>query len=431
MADDMERRLQAAYASGDANAIMRCLNGQCEENEEPILSDVLTLAPEATASEPSIAPAADENCRAAVEGVPTDVDSGIEGQALSSLTATYPHADVSVLQSLFYAHAGNVDATRISLQDLDGIGALGVGGMVSESRASIHTEAYAAAVSEWDTSFPSLGGNSVARKRAPSTYGDGKLLSSVRERHLVESMTWIPRNVVLTDFRLTGNADISRSRLLSSHPKPRDWDERQAKKAEEAILSALQKASRSWSNTNDYDEDACADRDKPSRWVKSGEAVSKLYASCRERASAEAKQRNKYFELASKKARAGNGAEATRLGALGRAANVRMKALHEEAADLLWKANNPDFLREGLVDLHGLHISEAIERLPAALDAAASTGRKLIKVVFGTGHHSKPGGGAPRLRPAVIEYLQSAGYSHSEVRDGKTRLVSAVSVSLR
>lgn len=437
MADEMERRLQAAYASGDAEAIMRCLNGDMHEAEEEAaakaqVDDLVVAASVCPASTPGLT--AEEEIVSGMEEQQTEEDCAHADQdeALSTLRSVFPHADVNVVQSLLYAHAGDLSSAQASLEELDEIGALGVAGDVSDHSSSFDTEGFAAAVAEWDTSFPSLGRSStVVRKPTSSTYGDGKLISSMRERHLVESLPWIPQNVVQANLKSTRDANLSRANLLQSHPKPSDWDVRQAKKADAAILAALQRASRSWSSTNDYDEDIVSKSDdSSSRWVSSGDAVSKLYASCRERASAEARQRNKHFELASKKARAGNGAEAARLGSLGRAANARMKALHDEAADLLWNANNSRE-RLDLIDCHGLHISEALERLPGALNDASSTGRASVNVVFGTGHHSKPGGGAARLRPAIIQYLQDAGYSFSEVQDKKTRLVSAVSVMLR
>lgn len=424
----MERRLQAAYASGDADAIIRCLSGDPEE-----------ARPEATAGSPVPDPCVESPpLRMASEepkvrlAEPRCEEGGVdEEEALAKLKTAFPHADETVVQSLLYAHGGDLNDAQASLEELEKTGALGSTCGDFNSSGNFDSKGFAAAVAEWDTSFPSLGGNSSAvRKPSSSMYGDGKLIASMRERHLVESLPWIPSSVVLADFKKTQDAAISRANLSQAYPKPSDWDKRQAQKVDAVILAALQRASRSWNNSNDYDDDVGNGDDLSSRWVQSGDAVSKLYVSCRERASAEARQRNKHFELAAKKARAGNGAEAARLGALGRAANMRMKALHEEAADLLWNANNSNSVREGLIDCHGLHVSEAIERLPGALDDAASAGRSSIKVVFGTGHHSKPGGGSARLRPAIMQFLRDTGYSFAEVQDRKTRLVSAVSVVL-
>jgi DNA-nicking Smr family endonuclease len=433
MADELERRLLAAYASGDADAIVAAMSGG-------IVDDSVSALSTATASldvsaRPRSPTCMDGGDKSENEENATECDTGEEDRALSALAAAYPHADMSIIQAILYAHAGDIEASGSSLSELDGVGALNGRSETGDPRASstskIDTKAYAAAVSHWDNDFPALGGSTPRSTKQASTYEGGKLLASVRERHLIESLPWIPPNVVSADFRLTGNPDSTRVRLSRSHPKPSDWDQRQAKAVDNAIREALQKSSSSWRDDGYDDDIGVSGPGESHRWVKSGASVARRYASCRERATAEARHRNKYFELASVKARTGNGAEAARLGGLGRAANSRMKALHAEAADLLWEENNSDYVREGQLDLHGLHVAEAVERLPGALEAAANTGRKTLQVVFGTGHHSKPGGGAPRLRPAVTAFLRDAGYSHREVKDTKTRLVSAVLVDLR
>lgn len=427
----MERRLQAAYASGDADAILRCLNGDPDEAQEK--PDACSANGDPRSATSSVRIAEEElNVRLKDLSVEEDGAPADEDEGLVMLKAKFPHADVAVVQSLLYAHGGDVVEAHASVEELVKAGAIGVANDDSHLAANFDSEGFAAAVAEWDTSFPSLGSSSPAlRKTAPSMYDDGKLLTSLREQHLLESLPWIPRSVVLADLKKTRDATLSHTNLSRSHPKPSDWDFRKAQKIDAAIQAALQRASRSWNNENGYDDDVSKSEDPSSRWVQSGDAVSKLYASCRQRASVEARQRNKHFEMAAKKARAGNGAEAARLGSLGRAANARMKALHEEAADLLWNTKNSNSIQDGLIDCHGLHVSEAIDRLPGALDKAALAGRSSIKVVFGTGHHSKPGGGAARLRPAIIQFLQDTGYSYTEVQDRKSRLTSAVSVMLR
>jgi DNA-nicking Smr family endonuclease len=435
MADDFERRLQAAYASGDPDAVLCVLGGGVAGSGREESS---ALNPSASEFVPSsyvtpVEPSAQAGGGAREAGS----DAGDENLTLVALCAAFPHADSNVVLALLYAHGGDADAARATLVELNDAGALDAGSQSETGAAAIDLDAYTAALAQFDDQFPSLGGaGGVAKARSArepgsAAFGGERLLASMRERSLQESMPWIRGRVVSEVYRAAGDADVARARLSAAHPKPTDWDANRAK-AQEAIRAAILSASASLS-TNDYDDDVVVGSGgaEATRWVQSGEAVSRLYAEKRDSAGKEARQRNKYFELAAEKARTGRGAEAARLGALGRASNVRMKALHREAADMMWESNNGNFVREGLLDLHGLHVAEALERLPGALDAAARAGRRKLRIVFGTGHHSKGGGGAPRLRPAVLSWFRESQHAFVEVQDSKTRLVGAVSVSLR
>lgn len=147
-------------------------------------------------------------------------------------------------------------------------------------------------------------------------------------------------------------------------------------------------------------------------WVTTGQSVGQLYQSLRAEAAEEARLRNKYFDRAAAAFKKNDGASAKRLGALGREANLRMKELHHRAAEAIFQARNPPHVTD-IVDLHGLHVSEALERLPPALGKALPG---TLRILTGTGHHTK-GTGRARLRPAVKKWLQDEGYFFEEVVD--------------
>lgn len=147
-------------------------------------------------------------------------------------------------------------------------------------------------------------------------------------------------------------------------------------------------------------------------WVPTGQSVGALYEALRSEAGEQACIRNKYYDRATTAFKKGDGASAKKLSALGKEANERMKELHRKAADAIFEARNPPGSTD-VIDLHGLHVPEALERLPISLQKAES-GK--VRVVTGSGHHTR-GTGRARLRPAVNKWLQENGYYFEEVVD--------------
>ncbi|CAN8063113.1 unnamed protein product [Agarophyton chilense] len=146
-------------------------------------------------------------------------------------------------------------------------------------------------------------------------------------------------------------------------------------------------------------------------WVSTGRSVAELYEELRAEAAEQASIRNKYFDRAAAAFKRNDGATAKKMGALGREANERMKELHRKAANAIFATRNPPHVHD-VIDLHGLHVNEAIERLPSALEG--KKGR--VRILTGTGHHTK-GTGRARLRPAVKKWLQDNDFFFEEVVD--------------
>lgn len=167
--------------------------------------------------------------------------------------------------------------------------------------------------------------------------------------------------------------------------------------------------------------------------VSTGATVAQDYAQAREEAAQHARARNACFEGATRAFQAGNKAAAKELGRKGRWHNEKMKALHEAAARDTFRRRNSGggaVTRGGhrVIDLHGLHVVEAVRFLAEELEGQGR-GRCLF-VVVGTGHHShytqkrdvySSAGGtniAPRLAAAVEALLTERGLPFSSPEAG-------------
>ncbi|KAJ7568803.1 hypothetical protein O6H91_01G049100 [Diphasiastrum complanatum] len=162
-------------------------------------------------------------------------------------------------------------------------------------------------------------------------------------------------------------------------------------------------------------------------WLQTGDAVASLYADMRKEAEDHALARDAYFEQA-RQAMAndvGNKVLAHQLIAKGSWHNEQMKDAHTKAAEAIFQQRNPPASRQRhptLLDLHGLHVNEAIlivKRELAALKTKYSKSkRKQIFLCVGTGHHSRSG--HPRLPSAIARYLLEEEHLYfTEARPGR------------
>ena len=160
-----------------------------------------------------------------------------------------------------------------------------------------------------------------------------------------------------------------------------------------------------------------------------GAAVALEYAELRADARDLARVRNACFQQATAAYLAGNKRLARELGAKGRAAGEQMHAAHAAAAAEMFQRRNPGAAavaagggsssRGGAVetvDLHGLHVSEALVLLEALLLRLQQGGsRRRVRVVVGEGQHGRV---PARLPTAVKRWLQDQGVAFSEPYSG-------------
>ena len=157
----------------------------------------------------------------------------------------------------------------------------------------------------------------------------------------------------------------------------------------------------------------------------------------------------------------GNKALAKELSIKGQAYNSQMKAAHEKAREAIYRQRflnyslpriynscsghiykhmyfmlhfvslfrNPGSLQRGsdrLIDLHGLHVSEAIHILKVELGSLRSTARAAgeriqVMICVGTGHHTK-GSRTARLPIAVEQFLLDDGLHYTQPQPGLLRV---------
>lgn len=155
------------------------------------------------------------------------------------------------------------------------------------------------------------------------------------------------------------------------------------------------------------------------RQYETGAAVAQEYAQLRGGARDLARLRNAYFQQATQAYLAGNKALARELGAKGREAGERMHAAHAAAADQLFQRRNAPLVSGSsgggggvqTVDLHGLHVAEALARLESLIEQLQARGARRLRVVVGLGQH----GNVPaRLPAAVRRWLRERGLQYSE-----------------
>jgi hypothetical protein len=117
----------------------------------------------------------------------------------------------------------------------------------------------------------------------------------------------------------------------------------------------------------------------------------------------------------------GNKRLAKDLGAQGRWHNDSMKAAHAAAASEIFSRRNAHASAAGtaIIDLHGLHVNEALQQLARVLGGGAKGGggggrgggHGKVQVVVGVGQHGKV---PARLPSAVKRWLEERGCPYTE-----------------
>ncbi|XP_010417414.1 PREDICTED: polyadenylate-binding protein-interacting protein 7-like [Camelina sativa] len=169
-------------------------------------------------------------------------------------------------------------------------------------------------------------------------------------------------------------------------------------------------------------------------WLETGDAVGNMYSDLREEARDYARLRNVYFEQARQAYLVGNKALAKELSVKGQLHNMQMKAAHGKAQEAIYRQRNPVCQgnsrgNERMIDLHGLHVSEALQVLKHELSVLRSTARATLErlhvyICVGTGHHTRGSRTPARLPVAVQRYLlEEEGLDYSEPQAGLLRVI--------
>ncbi|KAI3694672.1 hypothetical protein L1987_77640 [Smallanthus sonchifolius] len=171
-------------------------------------------------------------------------------------------------------------------------------------------------------------------------------------------------------------------------------------------------------------------------WLETGDAVANMYSEMRGEARDHARLRNAYFEQARQAYLIGHKALAKELSVKGQLHNMQMKAAHGKAQESIYRQRNPVSPsmhgngrgQEKLIDLHGLHVTEAIHVLKRDLTMLRNVARSAdqhlqVYICVGTGHHTRGTRTPARLPVAVQRYLlEEEGLDYSEAQPGLLRV---------
>ncbi|NXO60813.1 N4BP2 protein, partial [Aramus guarauna] len=105
----------------------------------------------------------------------------------------------------------------------------------------------------------------------------------------------------------------------------------------------------------------------------------------------------------------------------GRLHEQKMKEANHAAAVQIFEKINTSLLPMNVLDLHGLHVDEAVNQLSRVLQEKSEEyqqtgGKPYLCVITGRGSHSQ--GGVARIRPAAIRYLTSRNFRFTEIKPG-------------
>ncbi|XP_072191398.1 NEDD4-binding protein 2 isoform X2 [Excalfactoria chinensis] len=105
----------------------------------------------------------------------------------------------------------------------------------------------------------------------------------------------------------------------------------------------------------------------------------------------------------------------------GRLHEQKMKEANHAAAAQIFERVNTSLLPLNVLDLHGLHVDEAVNQLSRVLQEKSneyqqSGGKPYLCVITGRGSHSQ--GGVARIKPAAIRYLTSHNFRFAEIKPG-------------
>ncbi|KAM0936240.1 putative polyadenylate-binding protein-interacting protein/7, CUE [Dioscorea sansibarensis] len=171
-------------------------------------------------------------------------------------------------------------------------------------------------------------------------------------------------------------------------------------------------------------------------WLETEEAVANMYSESREEACDFARLQNACFDQAREAYLIGNKALAKELSVKGQLYSIQMKTAHVKAREAIYRQRSPVSSenqsygrgQEHLIDLHGLHVNEALHVLKRELSAlrtvTRSTGQHLqVMICVGTGHHTRGSRMPARLPVAVEHYLLEENLHYSQPQPGLLHVV--------
>jgi DNA-nicking Smr family endonuclease len=235
------------------------------------------------------------------------------------------------------------------------------------------------------------------------------IAEKLRLDKLKSQFTWVSENAVRDTFDACNSVlTATEVELIKVFPPPKSFSLPTTTTAPRPRLRTLNSTF-----ANKLPSSAMIRQHKPVHWVETGNALKELYEALRGQAIEHAQKRNAYFREAVVAYRANDKKLAKELGAKGREHNERMHKLHTQASEATLQARNPQLQsgsgeasesRHQTLDLHGLHVTEAIQLVEEILHLPRDQSIVLFLIV-GTGHHTFDG--RARVRPSVLDLFKT------------------------
>ncbi|KAH6774163.1 CTC-interacting domain 7 [Perilla frutescens var. frutescens] len=347
---------------------------------------------------------------------------------LEFLASQFPGFAAESLAEVYFANAGDLNLTIEMLTQLE----LQVDGGLNPTLTSKTVSA--PNLNSMD--FPALsvrdGQNDLAKFTADGLHQNGSPYRSPEKQGslLFRSNSFVPSRGA-TDFASAVRKMASQDSSMWKYERNGSSDASIGSSRSSQVLASSYNSGQGRGIYGDRTQSRGSARSSP-MWLETGEAVANMYSEMREEARDHARVRNVYFEQARQAYLVGNKALAKELSIKGQLHNMQMKAAHGKAHETIYRQRNSDIQtngRERMIDLHGLHVSEAIHVLKRELavmkNAARSMDQRLlVYICVGTGHHTRGARTPARLPTAVQRYLlEEEGLDYSEPQAGLLRVV--------
>lgn len=145
------------------------------------------------------------------------------------------------------------------------------------------------------------------------------------------------------------------------------------------------------------------------------------YEDFRTEATLQRRQQIECFNKAAEAHRQGRKDVASFYAQQGHMHGEKMREANHRAAMQIFQRVNTSLLPQNILDLHGLHVDEALYHLSQVLteknlECRQGLCRPQLSIITGKGNHSQ--GGVARIRPAVLDYLKNQHYSYTEPKTG-------------
>lgn len=147
----------------------------------------------------------------------------------------------------------------------------------------------------------------------------------------------------------------------------------------------------------------------------------------RDEAQAHYHQRQEAFQKAQEASRRGMKAAASYYAHIGNLHSEKLREANQRASQKILEAKNANRKDANCLDLHLLHVPEALSATQAFLNerqrVLVARGIKQMEVSLITGRGVHSAGGQAILKPAIKEHLQKNGYSVCEVNSGMLKVI--------